>query len=135
MSTKDTPENREPGPLLGPGSSDVLGHTARHPTLAECEEAGRGPYNCPGLPYQVGGLPDTDDERARFEAYMRGHCWEVGNYDEAARCYVSTFVRCLYGVWRDRGALPTVGPNVGAKLPHAEQPAPERAEGSRVGST
>ena len=27
------------------------------------------------------------------------------------------------------------GPNVGAKLPHAEQPDPERAEASRVGST
>ena len=26
-------------------------------------------------------------------------------------------------------------PNVGAKLPHAEQPAPERAEAGRVGST
>lgn len=94
--------------------TDGLGHTPRHPTLAECEEAGRGPYNCPGLPYPVGGMPDTGDERARFEAYMRGHCWEVGNYDEAARCYVSTFVRCLYGVWRDRSALPTVWPN--AKL-------------------
>ena len=110
------PEARKTDQPLALSSSAVLGHTPRHPTLAECEEAGRGPYNCPGLPYQVGGLPDTADERARFEAYMRGHCWEVGNYDEAARCYVSTFVRCLYGVWRDRGALPTVWPNVRGNL-------------------
>lgn len=27
------------------------------------------------------------------------------------------------------------GPNVGAKLPHAEQPAPERGNACRVGST
>lgn len=95
----------------GPGCNDLLGHTARHPTIAECEEAGRGPYNCPGLPYQVGGLPDTSEERERFEAYMRGHCWDVGKYDETAHCYDSMFVRCCYGVWRDRGALPTVWPN------------------------
>ena len=111
------PEAREPDQPLALSSSAVLGHTPRHPTPAECETAGRGPYNCPGLPYQVGGLPDTAEERERFEAYMRGHCWDVGKYDEAAHCYDSMFVRCCYGVWRDRGALPTVWPNVAGNLP------------------
>lgn len=99
-------------------SSTELGHAFRHPTLAECEAAGRGPYNCPGLPYQVGGLADTAEERKRFEAYMRGHCWDVGKYDEDAHCYDSVFVRCCYGVWRDRGALPTVWPNTSSTTPN-----------------
>lgn len=81
--------------------------TARHPTIEECEAAGRGPSNWPGKPYEVGGLPDTPEERARFEAYMRGHCWDVGRYIEQQRSYDTMFVRCCYGVWRDRGALPT----------------------------
>ncbi len=105
------PEAREPDQPLALSSSAVLGHTPRHPTIAECEEARRGPYNCPGLPYQAGGLPDTAEERARVEAYMRGHCWDAGKYDEVAHCYDGMFVRRLYGVWRDRGALPTVWPN------------------------
>lgn len=79
----------------------------RHPTLAECEAAGKGPSNYPGKAYEVGGLPDTPEERERFEAYMRGHCWAIGNYDETQRSYDTTFVRCCYGIWRDRGALPT----------------------------
>ena len=78
-----------------------------HPTLAECEAAGRGP----GLGNGEGGLPDTPEERARFEAYMRGHCWDFGRYDEGKRCYETVLVRMLYGVWRDRGALPIVTPN------------------------
>jgi hypothetical protein len=94
----------------------VRPHAPRHPTLAECEAAGRGPENYPGKPLEVGGLPATKEERARFEAYMRGHCWDVGHYVDADECYDTTFVRCLWGVWRDRGALPTVWPNVGAKL-------------------
>lgn len=81
--------------------------TARHPTIEECEAAGRGPSNWPGKPYEVGGLPDTPEERARFEAYMRGHCWDVGRYIEKQRRYDTMFVRFCYGVWRDRGALPT----------------------------
>lgn len=84
---------------------------SRHPTLAECEAAGRGPENYPGKPFEVGGLPATKEERARFEAYMRGHAWDVGHYVSADECYDTTFVRCLFGVWRDRGALPTVWPN------------------------
>lgn len=82
--------------------------TPRHPTLEECNQAGRGPSNYPGKEYETGGLVDTPEERARFEAYMRGHCWDFGKYVEADRSYDGTFVRCVYGVWRDRGALPTV---------------------------
>jgi hypothetical protein len=79
----------------------------RHPTLEECHEAGVGPRNVPGVPYRSGGLPDTPEERARFEAYMRGHCWPIGDgYDEAQRIYPMG-VRQLYGIWRDRGSLPT----------------------------
>ncbi len=75
---------------------------ARHPTLAECEAAGKGP------PTYIHGLPNTPEERARFEAYMRGHCWVVGSYVEAERSYDTVAVRRLYGVWRDRGSLPTI---------------------------
>ena len=84
----------------------------RHPTLIECEAAGKGPSNGLGTPYSSGGLPDTPEERERFEAYMRGHCWGIVNYDDATRGYDAVFVRCCYGVWRDRGSLPTVPPNV-----------------------
>lgn len=79
----------------------------RHPTIGECEKAGVGLYlheREDGTAYK-GGLPDTPEERARFEAYMRGHCWAVGTYDPAQHCYDTSFVRCAYGVWRDRGAL------------------------------
>jgi len=82
----------------------------RHPTLAECEAAGRGPKNYPCKLFEEGGLPDTEKERARFEAYMRGHCWDVGKYVSIEKCYDTVFVRCLFGMWRDRGALPTVYP-------------------------
>ena len=82
--------------------------TARHPTLAECEVAGAGPEYRPSVGYREGGLPNTPDERCRFEAYMRGHCWDVGVFDTKTNSYDTTFVRCAYGVWRDRGSLPTV---------------------------
>ena len=98
-----------PGIVL---SSDGLGHAPRHPTLEECKAAGSGPTYMPGTKYASGGLPDTPDERARFAAYMAGHCWEIGKYSESLRAYDSMQVRCLYGVWRDRGSLPTVWPNV-----------------------
>lgn len=76
----------------------------REPPLEECYRAGKGPSQVPGE-YHEGGLPDTADERARFEEYMRGHCWEFGGYDQTKRCYDTVFVRMLYGVWRDRGAM------------------------------
>lgn len=73
------------------------------PTLEECFAAGKGPEQT-GT-FLEGGLSNTPEERARFEAYMRGHCWEVGNYDDAERAYDTVIVRMLYGVWRDRGLL------------------------------
>lgn len=84
----------------------------RHPTLEECETAGIGRTYVPTKGYSEGGLPNDADERARFEAYMRGHCWDVGEYEEYLDCYDTVEVRRLYGVWRDRGSLPTVWPNV-----------------------
>jgi hypothetical protein len=88
------------------------GHTPRHPTLDECHAAGAGPRNTPGLIYNEGGVPNTPEERARFEAYLRGHAWATGSFDPGTNSYDTTFVRCLYGIWRDRGSLPTVWPNV-----------------------
>jgi len=78
---------------------------ARHPTLEECEKAGIGPVNVPGKGYSEGGLPNTAEERARFEAYMRGHCWDFGAFDAKTNSYDTVEVRRLYGVWRDRGWL------------------------------
>ena len=93
-------------------STTGLGHTPRHPTLDECHSAGVGPTYVPTKGYSEGGLPNDADERARFEAYMRGHCWDVGKFDASTNSYDTVHVRCLYGVWRDRGSLPTVWPNV-----------------------
>jgi hypothetical protein len=80
---------------------------ARHPTTAEREGAGVGPGIGKDGKFHEGGLPNTPEERARFEAYMRGHCWSIGTYDESIRAYDTVDVRRLYGVWRDRGSLPT----------------------------
>lgn len=80
----------------------------RHPTIDECYAAGKGPEWRPNMAHPEGGLPNTQEERARFEAYMRGHCWDFGKFDEETRSYDTVMVRMLYGVWRDRGALPTV---------------------------
>jgi hypothetical protein len=114
-----TKQRTQPGQPAALRLTAELGHSPRHPTLAECHKAGRGPDNCPGDPYDSGGLPDTPEERERFEAYMLGHHWDCGKYDKELRCYDTVLVRCLYGVWRDRGSLPTVWPNVRAKLPAA----------------
>ena len=93
--------------------NEGLGHTPRHPTLVECHDAGA---YLMGKGYSEGGLPNAAEERARFEAYMRGHCWDVGKFDVATNSYDTVHVRCLYGVWRDRGSLPTVWPNVRVNL-------------------
>lgn len=78
---------------------------ARHPTIAECELAGKGPGIGEDGKFHEGGLPNTPEERERFEAYMRGHCWYIGAYDSDIRAYNTILVRQLYGVWRDRGSL------------------------------
>lgn len=77
------------------------------PSLEACEAAGRGPeqHRLPGAAYSEGGFSDTPEERARFEAYMRGHCWGHGPYDAEKGCYSDVLTRMLYGVWRDRGGL------------------------------
>lgn len=84
--------------------------TPRHPTLEECRTAGQGPTYIPGKGHTKVGLPNTPEERKRFEAYMCGHCWAFGSYDEELKAYDTVDVRMLYGVWRDRGALPTMWP-------------------------
>lgn len=82
--------------------SGMLAAVQREPSEEECFAAGKGP--APGIDWHEGGLPNTPQERARFESYMRGHCWAF-NYDSATHCYDDTIVRMLYGVWRDRGWL------------------------------
>lgn len=77
----------------------------RHPTLAECYMAGAGKGTTDS---KDGGLPDTEEERGGFSEYMRGHCWARGQYDYSRGCYQDVQTRMLYGIWRDRGALPTV---------------------------
>ncbi len=85
----------------------------RHPTLKECYNAGcGGVYKAKVGEDWVGGLPDTPEERARFESYMKGHCWDFGRYDDSLKSYDTVPARMLYGVWRDRGSLPTIFPNV-----------------------
>lgn len=57
--------------------------------------------------YDMGakGSPHSEDERRLFEAYMRGHCWQAGEWDAKLGCYADMHTRMLFGVWRDRAAL------------------------------
>lgn len=57
--------------------------------------------------YDMGakGSPHSEQERALFEAYMRGHCWQFGEWDAKLGCYSDMGTRMLFGVWRDRAAL------------------------------
>lgn len=57
--------------------------------------------------YDMGakGSPHSEQERALFEAYMRGHCWQAGEWDAKLGCYADVHTRMLFGVWRDRAAL------------------------------
>lgn len=88
-------------PAVAPQQDMVM--VPREPTLEECFAAGKGPGQADT--FREGGLSNTPEERARFESYMRGHCWGTGRYDDTQQCYDTTFVRMLYGVWRDRGLL------------------------------
>lgn len=73
-------------------------HPKEHPTLEQCAQVAKS-----------GGLPDTAEERARFEAYMRSLNW-VDEYNEERGGYCKSYVRCAYVVWRDRGALAMAEP-------------------------
>jgi len=87
-----------------PDTHTVIPKAQLEPTIDECFAAGKGPPVV-GSKFREGFVPDTPDERARFEAYMKGHCWDVGTYDADKGCYDTVGVRQLYGVWRDRGYL------------------------------
>lgn len=59
------------------------------------------------LAYQVGakGSAHSEAERELFEAYMRGHCWQVGTWLPDQQGYEDCSTRMLFAVWRDRAAL------------------------------
>lgn len=49
------------------------------------------------------GGPTTAAERALFEAWMRGHCWQCAEWN--GKSYADTTTRVLWAAWRDRAAL------------------------------
>jgi hypothetical protein len=51
------------------------------------------------------GAPHSERERELFEAYMRGHCWAVGEWNAEKCCYDDQSTRVLWAMWRDRAAL------------------------------
>lgn len=51
------------------------------------------------------GAPHNEQERLRFEAYMRGHCWKVGEWNAEKCCYEDMTCRMLFAVWRDRASM------------------------------
>lgn len=57
------------------------------------------------LAYKLGaeGSPATDGERELFESWMRGHCWQCGEWNGQA--YPDMTTRVLWAAWRDRAAL------------------------------
>jgi hypothetical protein len=57
--------------------------------------------------YEMGaiGAPHNEQERLRFEGYMRGHCWKVGTWLPEKSYYDDMTTRMLFAVWRDRAAL------------------------------
>lgn len=57
--------------------------------------------------FQMGaiGAPHNEQERLRFEAYMRGHCWAVGDWNAEKCCYEDIQTRVFFALWRDRAAL------------------------------
>lgn len=96
-----------------------------HPTIEQCAMAGRGSEQVKGG-FSEGGFPDTLEERSRFEAYMMGHCWYIGKYDESIKGYDTTMVRMLYGVWRDRGWLSSIAAQQAPCMTPAHSSGPER---------
>lgn len=51
------------------------------------------------------GAPHNEQERLRYESYMRGHCWQVGVWNADKRHYEDMTNRMLFAVWRDRAAM------------------------------
>lgn len=51
------------------------------------------------------GAPHNEHERLRYEAYMRGHCWQVGVWNADKVAYDDMTNRMLFAVWRDRAAM------------------------------
>ncbi len=49
------------------------------------------------------GAAHNEQDRLDFEDYMRGHCWEVGQWN--GEFYTDTWSRIHFGVWRDCAKL------------------------------
>lgn len=51
------------------------------------------------------GSPHSEPERLLFEAYCKGHCWAVGEWN--GKHYVDMADSIRFAYWRDRAALAT----------------------------
>lgn len=51
------------------------------------------------------GAPHNETERLLFEAYLKGHCWDCGDWDAAKGYYTDQSTRVMFAIWRDRAAL------------------------------
>jgi hypothetical protein len=71
----------------------ALARFSREVTVADAEELG------------ANGAPHSEFERALYEGYMRGHCWEVGEWLPAKEQYADLSSRMTFAVWRDCAAL------------------------------
>jgi len=49
------------------------------------------------------GAPHSENERRLYEAYCKGHCWEVGAWSGTEYCEMLDRIR--FAMWRDRAAL------------------------------
>ena len=60
--------------------------------------------------YELGtkGAPHSETERLLFEAYLHGHNWRVGTWDEKVKGYTDMDTRRLFAMWRDRAFLSTL---------------------------
>jgi hypothetical protein len=75
------------------------------------------------------GAPHSEPERALFEAYMRGHCWGVGEWNAEKGHYGDIWSRTHFAVWRDRAALSAPSPKAAsAQKGLSDEQIIERAE-------
>jgi hypothetical protein len=75
------------------------------------------------------GSNHDEVERLLFEQYMKGRCWEIGNWDAGQKAYPDVHTRTLFAVWRDRAALGVANantPTVVAIPPPGYKIVPER---------